>query len=111
MVVIAVSDTGAGMTQEELRHAFEEFYKADQSRHERRSPGLGLSICKRIVESHGGRIWLESDGPAKGTTAHVALPTPRNDNATRKWPPAAAPATGPQDYDAGCDDECRRDDR
>ena len=73
MVVFSVTDDGAGMTGEELSHAFEEFYKADPPRHDRYSPGLGLSICKRIVESHGGRIWLESGGPGLGTTAHVAL--------------------------------------
>jgi len=74
MVVLSVHDNGAGMTRDELSHVFEEFYKADESRHERQSPGLGLSICKRIIESHGGRIWLESDGPGRGTTARVALP-------------------------------------
>lgn len=72
-VIISVSDSGIGMTEEQLRHAFEEFYKADVSRHELDSPGLGLSICKRIVERHGGRIWTESPGVGKGTTIFFTL--------------------------------------
>lgn len=90
-VVLSVHDNGVGMTAEELSHAFEEFYKADESRHERRSPGLGLSICRRIVESHGGRIWLESDGPDQGTTAHVALPTSAGCKTTTDEPRTVAP--------------------
>jgi len=52
---------------------FEEFYKADPSRHDLDSSGLGLSICKRIVERAGGKIWAESEGLGKGTTFHFTL--------------------------------------
>lgn len=72
-IVITVKDTGCGMTQEQLGHIFDEFYKVDESRHDLESSGLGLSICKRIIEKHGGRIWAESHG--KGTTFYFTLKT------------------------------------
>jgi len=74
-VVVFVKDEGAGMTREQLDHIFEEFYKADESRHDFNSSGLGLSICKRIVEKHGGKIWAESEGKGKGTTMFFTIPT------------------------------------
>jgi signal transduction histidine kinase len=74
VVTVSVSDTGIGMTQDQLELAFEPFYKADQSRHDLHSSGLGLSICKRIVEKHGGLIWAESPGEGKGSTLHFTIP-------------------------------------
>ena len=74
MVQVSVSDTGAGMDSKKLDVIFDEFYKIDPSRHDLYSSGLGLSICKRIVEKHGGKIWAESPGPGKGTTMHFTLP-------------------------------------
>ena len=74
LVTLSVSDSGIGMTEEQLHHIFEEFYKADESRHDLMSTGLGLPICKRIVEVHGGHIWAESPGLGKGSTFYVTLP-------------------------------------
>ena len=71
---ISVADTGRGMTDEQVFHIFEEFYKADESRHDLLSHGLGLSICKRIVEQHGGGIWAESLGLGKGSTLFFTIP-------------------------------------
>jgi signal transduction histidine kinase len=62
------------MTSEQLEHIFEEFYKADESRHDFENSGLGMTICKRIVEKHGGTIWAESEGANKGSTFFVTLP-------------------------------------
>ena len=76
-IVVSIKDEGAGMTSEQLNHIFEEFYKADESRHDFSSSGLGLSICKRIVEKHGGKIWAESEGKGKGTTMFFTIPTPK----------------------------------
>jgi len=72
-VTISMSDTGIGMTKEQLDHIFEEFYKADGSRHDLYSHGLGLSICKNIVEKHGGKIWAESSGKGKGSTFYFTF--------------------------------------
>jgi len=76
-ITITVKDTGVGMNSDQLEHIFDEFYKADNSRHNLGSSGLGLSICKRIVEKHGGKIWAESPGVGKGTTFYFTL---RNNN-------------------------------
>lgn len=73
-VTITVTDTGIGMTREQLERVFDEFYKADPSRHDFDSSGLGVSICKRIVERHGGRIWVESGGLGKGSSFSFTLP-------------------------------------
>jgi signal transduction histidine kinase len=72
-VTVSVKDTGVGMTQEQIGQVFNEFYKADKSRHQLNSQGLGLAICKRIVEKHGGRIWAESPGLGQGTTLLFTL--------------------------------------
>lgn len=73
-VTFYVKDTGIGMTKDQIGHVFDEFYKADSSRHDFDSSGLGMSICKRIVEKHGGHIWVESEGLGKGSTIFLAFP-------------------------------------
>ena len=74
-VKISIADIGIGMTKEQIERIFDEFYKADSARHDIQNTGLGMSICKRIVEKHGGNIWVESPGPGKGTTVFFTLPT------------------------------------
>jgi PAS domain S-box-containing protein len=73
IIVLSISDNGIGMTKEQMDHIFEEFYKVDESRHDLRSHGLSLTICKKIVEHHGGRIWAKSSGPGKGSTFYFTL--------------------------------------
>ena len=72
-IIISVKDYGIGLTGEEVNHIFDEFYKVDSARHDLTSHGLGLSICKRIIEKHGGRIWVESQGLGKGSTFYFTL--------------------------------------
>lgn len=72
-VCVRVTDAGIGLSQEEKSLIFDAFYKADASRHELGSSGLGLAICKQIVENHGGRIWAESDGKGQGTSICFTL--------------------------------------
>jgi signal transduction histidine kinase len=72
---ISVHDTGVGLSKEQIDHIFDEFYKTDDSRHKLDSTGLGLSICKRIIEKHGGKIWAESPGPGRGTTICFTIPS------------------------------------
>jgi signal transduction histidine kinase len=74
-VTISISDTGIGMTEEQLTKVFTEFFKVDKTRQELDSSGLGLSICQRIVEKHSGKIWVNSPGVGKGTTFFFTLPT------------------------------------
>ena len=72
-ITVAVKDTGIGISEEHISHIFDEFYKVDESRHDLDSSGLGLTICKRIVEKHGGKIWVESLGLGKGTSVYFTL--------------------------------------
>lgn len=74
-IKVSIRDTGTGLKREQLDHLFDEFYKVDESRHKLDSTGLGLSICKRIIEKHGGRIWAESQGPGRGVTVHLTIPS------------------------------------
>jgi PAS domain S-box-containing protein len=70
---VSVNDNGIGMTEEQLSHAFDEFYKADPSRTDLGCSGLGLAICRRIVETSGGRIWAESAGLGRGSSFHFTV--------------------------------------
>lgn len=71
---IAVRDEGPGLSPEDQARLFKPFQRArTQSTNGERSTGLGLAIVKRIVEAHGGRIWLESE-EGRGSTFYVALP-------------------------------------
>ncbi len=73
-IKVSIKDNGIGMNEEQIKRVFEEFYKVDDSRNDRSSTGLGLSICQRIIEKLGGSIWVESPGPGQGTTVHFTLP-------------------------------------
>lgn len=73
LVTSSVRDNGIGLAPAEEIHIFDEFYKVDPSRHDLGSSGLGLTICRQIVEHHGGRIWAESPGLGKGTAIYFTL--------------------------------------
>jgi len=71
---VAVCDTGPGISAADQGKIFEEFQQADSSiTRKKGGTGLGLSIAKRIIEMHGGRIWVESE-PGKGSTFYFTLP-------------------------------------
>jgi signal transduction histidine kinase len=74
MVTISIKDTGIGMNPRQQKQIFDEFFKADDSRHDLDSSGLGLTITKKIVEKHGGQIWVKSKGKGKGSTFSFTLP-------------------------------------
>ncbi|HEU5230273.1 MAG TPA: ATP-binding protein [Ktedonobacteraceae bacterium] len=74
MIEICVHDSGIGIPPEQLRLIFDRFHRVDtRLTREVNGLGLGLAICKHIVELHGGMIWAESD-PGKGSTFHIWLP-------------------------------------
>ena len=74
MFLVSVSDTGPGLSEADQEKVFEEFHQADSSStREKGGTGLGLSIAKRIIEMHGGRIWVEST-LGKGSTFWFTLP-------------------------------------
>jgi PAS domain S-box-containing protein len=73
-VTVYVADQGIGISPEEQGKLFQRFYRLDSSlRRGTQGAGLGLYLCKSIVEAHGGRIWLRSE-PGKGTTVFFTLP-------------------------------------
>jgi two-component system phosphate regulon sensor histidine kinase PhoR len=79
-VTVSVSDTGIGISKEELPHVFERFYKADKAR-PRGGSGLGLAIAKHTVQAHGGSIWVQSE-EGKGSTFSFTLPIKTNHSAS-----------------------------
>jgi signal transduction histidine kinase len=73
-VTVAVRDTGPGISQADQAKIFEEFQQADSSTtKEKGGTGLGLAIARRIVEMHGGRLWVESE-PGRGSTFSFTVP-------------------------------------
>ncbi len=82
-VALSVADDGAGLTAQTLSRIF----KKGPAGSGEPGPGLGLAICKGIVEAHGGRIWAQSDGPGKGAIFTFTLP------AAAEETPLGAPTT------------------
>jgi signal transduction histidine kinase len=72
-VVISVSDRGAGIPSEHLRHVFDRYFRIQRGRTRREGLGLGLYITRGLVEAHGGRIWVESE-VGWGSTFCFTLP-------------------------------------
>lgn len=80
-VSFAVSDEGRGLTESQLTRVFEKFWRVDESAAAREvaGDGLGLAICKGIVEAHGGRIWAES-ADARGSRFAFTIPASAADS-------------------------------
>lgn len=79
---ISIKDTGIGIPAEEQNKIFDTFYQLHNVNHHHSSdyefmgggPGLGLAICKQIIENHSGKIWVESKGKKQGSVFNVTLP-------------------------------------
>jgi two-component system phosphate regulon sensor histidine kinase PhoR len=73
-IVIEVADSGPGIPRDDLPRVFERFFRGDRSR-AGGGTGLGLAIAKHVVEAHGGKIWVESEGrPGHGAIFRFTLP-------------------------------------
>ena len=73
-ITVTVRDSGPGITEADQAKIFQEFQQANSAvTREKGGTGLGLTISKRIVELHGGRIWVEFD-PGQGSTFSFTLP-------------------------------------
>ena len=83
-IVVSISDTGIGIAPEDFDAVFEQFKQVggDTLTDKPKGTGLGLPICKEIVEHHGGRIWLESE-VGKGSTFSFALPINKTNGVDR----------------------------
>ena len=74
-VEIVVADTGDGMSEDQLPHVFERFYRGDTARdRDRGGSGLGLTISRAIADAHGGSLVADSPGPGQGSTFTLMLP-------------------------------------
>ncbi|QGU05963.1 sensor histidine kinase [Corynebacterium comes] len=74
-VLIKVTDTGDGMTADQLGHIFERFYRGDTARgRDNGGSGIGLTISRALVEAHGGTLTATSSGPGAGSIFTIALP-------------------------------------
>jgi signal transduction histidine kinase/CheY-like chemotaxis protein len=84
-VIVSINDTGIGIAPEDFGAVFEQFKQVggDTLTDKPKGTGLGLPICKEIVEHHGGRIWLESK-VGKGSTFSFAIPVIKSDSAKSK---------------------------
>jgi len=71
-VIVDISDTGIGISKNDLPHVFERFYKGDRAR-SGGGTGMGLAIAKHVVEAHGGSIWVQSE-EGRGSTFSFSLP-------------------------------------
>ncbi|MCX7699115.1 MAG: ATP-binding protein [Candidatus Goldbacteria bacterium] len=71
--IFCVKDNGIGINKENSRRIFEIFQRLNP-REEYEGIGIGLAICKKIIERHNGKIWVESEGPGKGSMFSFTLP-------------------------------------
>jgi signal transduction histidine kinase len=81
-VQVEIMDTGIGIPAEDLPRLFEDFFRA--SNVESKGTGLGLSIARRIVEAHGGRIWVESPCPETGKGSKFTFTLPKKGETERR---------------------------
>ncbi|MFN8637177.1 MAG: hybrid sensor histidine kinase/response regulator [Chloroflexota bacterium] len=88
---ISVIDTGVGVPAEQIERIWDRFHQADSStRRQFGGTGLGLAIVRHLVELHGGAVSVASDGPDRGSTFSLTIPTVEAPE-LRPLPPAAAP--------------------
>lgn len=71
--VVEIADSGHGIAKENQAHLFQKFYRASDTSGFTHGTGLGLAIARRIVEAHGGSIWMESE-PGEGSRFFITLP-------------------------------------
>jgi PAS domain S-box-containing protein len=71
--LVSVSDSGPGIDPERLERVFEAFYTTKSN-----GVGIGLSICRSIIDAHGGRLWIEANRP-RGATFHFTVPSAANE--------------------------------
>ncbi len=77
-IKVMIEDTGSGISKEELPKVFERFYRVEKTRsRDFGGTGLGLSIARKIIEAHGGKIWIDSS-PGQGTRVWFTLPRAKN---------------------------------
>lgn len=95
-VTVGISDSGVGIAAEDISHLFQKFYRIDNSATRTiGGTGLGLYLCRRLIESFNGRIWVESR-PGSGSTFRFSLPRLSADEVAKLEATAAAAAAAEQ---------------
>ncbi len=95
VVQLYVRDTGPGITPEDAKHLFQKFYRVDNSATRTiGGNGLGLFICRKIVEMYNGRIWVDSE-LGKGSTFFINIPRMTTQQATAARSVAPTPSATP----------------
>lgn len=93
VVRVSVQDNGVGLTPQQAARLFQPFEQVHEAQVANKGgSGLGLYITRGIVELHGGRIWVESDGPGTGSTFSFEIP-----KEPAQAPPRAKPGDAPSD--------------
>jgi signal transduction histidine kinase len=83
-IQVSISDTGIGIPKQELPRIFERFYRVEKTRSRNYGgTGLGLSIARKVVEGHGGMIWIESTSGV-GTSVYFTLPVYLDDEPAKR---------------------------
>lgn len=77
-LIVSIADQGQGIAPEIITRVFDRFYQVKNSQQAQSGAGIGLALCKSIVEAHDGRIWAKSKGEGQGTTFFIALPITNN---------------------------------
>lgn len=90
--LFSIADNGIGIAPEDAEEVFEIFRRLNSSA-EYEGTGIGLTVCRRIVERHGGRLWFESE-PGEGAVFHFTLPAVEEEDATKAGGGAAAGDAG-----------------
>ena len=91
-VIVSITDTGIGIASEDIPHLFQKFYRIDNSdTREIGGTGLGLYLCRRLVESMNGRLWVESE-VGVGSTFYVELARVSSDEIERRQNQFGVPA-------------------
>jgi len=104
-VAVSIVDEGRGISAEQLPRLFSKFARIDfENGPEIEGAGLGLAICRGIVEAHGGRIWAESNGKGRGTRFTFTLPAV-DTMAESSASPAPASASGRRERILAIDDD------
>ncbi len=106
-ISITVVDQGRGIPAEQLPHLFKKFSRIDggDGPHRIGGAGLGLAICKGIVEAHGGRMWAESAGPGRGTSFTFTIPVADPEEAIPHAPTAFDSPMAPLERVLAVDDD------
>jgi len=75
-ILCRIKDTGIGLSQEDIHHLFGKFTRGTEGqRHNTEGSGIGLYVAKKMIEAQHGNIWIDSEGPGKGTTFIIELST------------------------------------